>query len=252
MPKHPVGRDPYFIAKDGHIIGNDGFIVPISFEEFVGRYPTYLRSRVRVWAPYRSDTEDLESELAIFLMSLPADSKFRMESSSRFPCGCKDRIQTFDPDRAYGASAPRFFNYTKLILKRRLIYLWYKASRSPERWKSELACAPMDQVEFGLVDDCLRQLSNQPNTFEKVYEDAIENQILVAEFLAFVRIHNPELLEWVAAIQKTDTYVEAGHALGITGKTFNRGRSRLAYLYQCFETGTGPQRQRKERMSPPR
>jgi hypothetical protein len=112
-PEKP-GRagDLYTISEDGHFIGQDGFVVPRSFEGFFERHPRYVRGRVRLCWPNGTDSEreDHESELLIFLMSLPDKSMFRAQGYNGFPDGCRDRIQTFNPDLAYGASEPRFFN----------------------------------------------------------------------------------------------------------------------------------------------
>jgi hypothetical protein len=77
------------------------------------------------------------------------------------------------------------------------------------------------------------------------YDQAIQNGILVDEFFRFVKIHNPELLEVIRAIQTTDTYGEAQCAVGLTERLFIRARSRLVVLYSCFDKGTDPPRQRK-------
>jgi hypothetical protein len=110
-------RDLYTVSKDGHFVGDDGFVVPRSFEEFFERHPRYVRGRVRLRWPNVSsaEREDRENELLIFLMTLPEKSKFRAPGYNGLPQGCRDRIQTFSPDHAYGASKPRFFNYVKSI-----------------------------------------------------------------------------------------------------------------------------------------
>jgi hypothetical protein len=127
--------DLYTVSEDGHFIGQDGFVVPRSFEEFFERHPRYVRGRVRLCSPNGTDSEreDHENELLIFLMSLPDKSKFRALGYNGFPDGCKDRIQTFNPDLAYGASEPRFFNYIKIILTNNLISLWQKDASNPVR-----------------------------------------------------------------------------------------------------------------------
>jgi hypothetical protein len=127
------GVDPHTISEDGHFVGLDGFVVPRSFKEFFERHPRYVRGRVRLCWPEGADSEreDREGELLIFLM--PDKSKFRALSYNGYPDGCKDRIQTFSPGLAYGASAPRFFNYIKIILTNRLVSLWQKAAADPVR-----------------------------------------------------------------------------------------------------------------------
>ncbi len=242
-----VGVTPYTISEDGHFIGQDGFVVPRSFEEFFERHPRYVRGRVRLCWPNGTDLEreDHESELLIFLMSLPDKSKFRALSYNGFPDGCKDRIQTFNPDLAYGASEPRFFNYIKIILTNRLITLWQKAASNPVRASNTSSLYSPEPDGTLLDEDYICALASERGAFGMSYDQAIQNGILVDEFLRFVKNHNPELLEVIRAIQTTDTYVGAQHALGLTERLFIRARSRLVVLYTCFDKGTDPPRQRK-------
>ena len=240
-------RDPYTTSEDGHFIGHDGFVVPRSFEEFFERHPRYVRSRVRLCWPNGSDSEceDQESELLIFLMSLPDKSKFRGLGYNGFPHGCKDRIQTFNPDLAYGASEPRFLNYIKIILTNRLISLWQKAVSNPAH-ASNTSNFYLPEPDGTLFDeDYIYALASERGVFGMSYEQAIQNGILAEEFFRFVKIHNSELLEVIRAIQTTDTYVEAQHTLCLTERLFIRARSRLVILYSCFDKGTDPPRQRK-------
>jgi hypothetical protein len=240
-------RDPYTISEDGHFIGHDGFVVPRSFEEFFERHPRYVRGRARLCWPNGTDSEreDHESELLIFLMSLPDNSKFRALGYNGFPDGCKDRIQTFNPDLAYGASEPRFFNYVKIILTNHLISLWQKAASNPVRASKTSSFYSPEPDGTLLDEDYIYALASERGAFGMSYDQAIENGILVDEFLRFVQNHNPELLEIIRAIQTSDTYVEAQHTLGITERLFIRARSRLMVLYSCFDKGTDPPHQRK-------
>jgi len=239
--------DLYTVSEDGHFIGQDGYVVPRSFEEFFERHPRYVRGRVRLCWPNGTDSEreDHESELLIFLMSLPDESKFRAVGYNGFPYGCKDRIQTFNPDLAYGASEPRFFNYIKIILTNRLISLWQKAALNPVRaFNTSSFYSPAPDGTL-LDEDYIYGGSRDRGAFGISHDQAIQNGILVDEFFRFVKNHNPELLEIIKAIQTTDTYVEAQHTLGLTDRLFIRARSRLVVLYSCFDKGTDPPRQRK-------
>jgi hypothetical protein len=238
--------DLFTVSEDGHFIGQDGFVVPRSFEEFFERHPRYVRGRVHLCWPNgtNSEREDHESELLIFLMSLPAKSRFRALGYNGFPDGCKDRIQTFNPDLAYGASEPRFFNYIKIILTNRLISLWKAASNPVPASKTSSFYSPEPDGTL-LDEDYIYALASERGAFGMSYDQAIQNGILVDEFFRFVENHNPELLEIISAIQTTDTYVEAQHTLGLTERLFIRARRRLVVLYSCFDKGTDPPRQRK-------
>ena len=247
-PKDTGGKwDRFTVSEDGHFIGDDGFVVPRSFEEFFERHPWYVRGRVRQRWPHVSNAEreDRENELLIFLMTLPEKSKFRAPGYNGLPHGCRDRIQTFNPDHAYGASKPRFFNYVKMILANRCTSLSAKASCDPVQRYSTLSLYSLDPGGVVIEEAYINALSGGVGTFGMVYDQVIENRILVDEFLRFVKTYNPELLVIVRAIQMTDTFVEAQHALGFPSRLFTRARNRLVALYACFDKGTSPPRQRK-------
>ena len=125
-----------------------------AFEEFFERHPSYVHGHVRRRWPNLSsaEREDRENELLIFLMTLPEKSKFRAPGYNGLPRGCRDRIQTFNPDHAYGASKPRFFNYVKIILANRCIALSAKASSDPVQRYSTLSLYSLDP-DGGIIDE---------------------------------------------------------------------------------------------------
>lgn len=240
-------RDLYTVSEDGHFVGDDGFVVPRSFKEFFESHPRYVRSRVRLFWPKASgaECEDRESELLIFLMTLPEKSKFRAQGYNGFPQGCRDRIQTFSPDHAYGASKPRFLNYVKMVLTNHCISLSAKASSDPVQRHSMFSLYSLDPSGVVIDEEYINVLSGGGGAFGIIYDQMIENRILVDQFLSFVKTYNPELLVIIRAIQMTDSFVEAQHALGFPSRLFTRARNRLKALYANFEKGTMPPRQRK-------
>ena len=240
-------HDLYTISEDGHFIGDDGFVVPRSFKEFFERHPWYVRGRVRQrWPNVTSaEREDRENELLLFLMTLPEKSKFRAPGYNGLLLGCRDRIQTFSPDQAYGASKPRFFNYAKMILTNSCSSLSAKASSDPVQRYSTLSLYSLDPNGLVIDEAYINALSGGGGAFGMIYDQVIENRILVDEFLRFVKTCNPELLAIIRAIQMTDTFVEAQHVLGFPSRLFTRARNRLVALYANFEKGTIPPRQRK-------
>jgi hypothetical protein len=97
--------DP-FVIRDGRFIGHDGFVVPKDFDEFHERFPQYVRNWVNRHADRSAPKEDLEDwtqDLLIHLQHLPATSKHRV-------AGREDIVQTFDPQKHYGANQARFQN----------------------------------------------------------------------------------------------------------------------------------------------
>ena len=103
------------IAKNGHYVGDDGFVVPRNFGEFYERYPNYVLN----WAKKRlnrftedEDAEDYAQDMLIYLKFSPARS---------FNCGeavkaCRDVIKAFVPAEQGGASEPVFRRYLNAVL----------------------------------------------------------------------------------------------------------------------------------------
>jgi hypothetical protein len=131
--------------------------------------------------------QDHKSELVIFLMSLPDKSKFRAMGYNGVRDGCRDRIQTFNPALAYGASEPRFFNYIKIILTNRLISLWQKAASNPVRASNTSGFYSPEPDGMLLDEDYIYALTSERGAFGMSYDQAIQNGILVDEFFRFVK-----------------------------------------------------------------
>jgi len=216
--------DPFTISEDGHIVGHDGFVIPKDFAEFYAWFPQYVRNFVR-WnpAPF-ADREDREQQLLMHLMTLPEDSKFRQ-------AGCRDRIEAFRPD-ACGASEKRFFWYIDHCLRNHYYSQWRRVAANPVRRPGE----PFDE----------RYVYSQVSRwFSASRIPSAEQTAIVAEFLTFVEEHNPELIPVLNTISQTETFIDAQRTLGMTEKLFQRARNRLVVLYEHFELGEVPPRQRK-------
>jgi hypothetical protein len=223
MTSTKLATDPYTISDDGHIIGHDGFVVPKDFAEFYDRFPSHVRRFVRWKRTPVEDREDCEQQLLMHLMTLPGDSKLRQ-------AGCRDRIEAFRPD-AYGASEKRFFGYVNHCLRNHYSQ-WRRVFSNPVR----SAVEPFDE---GYV---YSQVSKWFSASRIPYPD---QSVMVAEFLAFVEEHNPELISVLNTIGQAETFIDAQRMLGMTEKLFLRARNRLVVLYEHFELGEVPPRQRK-------
>src|ERR1700748_1778613 len=112
--------DTFHIAPDGAIISWDGFCVPRSFAEFNERFPDHVRRFAAARDKY--DREDLVSDLNLYLMTAPPPGRF---------FGCQDRCQTFDPQRADGATESRFLGYINEILTNHFLTLTRKKKITP-------------------------------------------------------------------------------------------------------------------------
>jgi len=110
---HSEGQ--FSIARDGHFVGDDGWVVPKNFDEFHERYPKYMLN----WVQKRlnrfevdEDVEDYTQDLLIHLKFSPARSFNRGEGDK----ACRDLIEAFDPYKEGGASEPTFRKYLNTVL----------------------------------------------------------------------------------------------------------------------------------------
>ncbi len=144
---------------EGHFVGHDGFVVPADFNEFFTRFPQLVLAYVRRRRQHGAD--DLESELLLYLMTLPQRSKYR-------EAGLTDRIQTFDPARSYGASRARWQNWLNSLLHNRLC---------------NLMCQ-LTPPSVGL--DAITELACQAQQLSTA-------EVYVARFASFAETHRPGL-----------------------------------------------------------
>lgn len=113
--------------REGHFIGQDGFVVPNSFAEFHERFPTYVadwvRKRVRGCVS-KHEAEDWTQELLLHLAALPRVSVWRER-------GKEDVIQTYSPERMQGANQARFRSFINNCLTNKFNTLYAKWRKGP-------------------------------------------------------------------------------------------------------------------------
>lgn len=109
------------------------FRIPDKFAEFYKKYPTYIRNFVRSYMRRRpiQEQQDRESELISFLLSIPAESKFRLPGANGIPGGRTDRIMTFNPERSHGDSPDHFFGYINRIIRNQFLSLEARTQSNP-------------------------------------------------------------------------------------------------------------------------
>lgn len=243
----PWKLDPYTISEDGHVVGQDGFVVPKDFAEFYERFPQHVRNFVHAHWTHASDTdrEDREHELLLHLMTLPADSKFRQPGYNGIENGCEDRIQVFHPDSAYGASAKRFFWYINHCLRNHYFSQGRKAISNPVRRASTMSLNSADAAGEIIDEEYVFSRISKEYSSGCNYNHMLVEGVIVNEFLEYVEEHNPELISVLDVIGAADTFVDAQRMLGMSEKLFLRARNRLVVLHKHFLAGEVPPRQRK-------
>ena len=238
--------DPYTIV-DGRYVGHDGFVVPRNFDEFLSRFPRYVRSWVWKHAGTTARLEDVEDwtqELTIHLMALPASSRYRS-------MGKADLIETFDPQRHYGANAARFWNYINLCLTNRFRTILSARKNDAIRRPGNLAlCVLPDDEQEGVNDEFCHRRSAQLRAASFATQQQAGDREVAGEFVAFIeRSDGASCRGVVEAILETNSFVEAADSLGMTDGQFERMHRRLRQIGVCFETGAPvPLQRRPNRM----
>jgi hypothetical protein len=247
--------DQFYIAADGHFIGDDGFVVPQDFTEFTQRFPKYIDSWVRRrlgGQGIEEDIEDWRQELIIHLKYLPPTSKHR-------GLGKEDVVQTFNPFAQYGASERRWRHYINNCLANKFNTIHGKKIKNPVCRPGNLTVASMTSPDHtGEVSDEYvysksEYLSNATDREEKNKND----MSFAKRFFDYVQVVEPEVFPILEAVyiagSSTDTVKEfcktcsrlattkeraeglhTDHEIGLSQKEFNRARNRLKALGVAF------------------
>lgn len=244
----PYTGDPFSVSKDGHYVGNDGYIIPKTFAEFYEKHPNYVRRWASKWLHKSEDDDavrDWEQDLLLYLHYLPETSRARTPND-RHPKGCTDVIQCFDPFRQYGASERRFRNYLNICLHNRSLTINGRQSKNPIYRRDNLAIGTPDENDVVVIDD--EYVHSHSEALERKAEEAsanVEKRILVKRFMEYVLDAQPELYDTLLAISETGTLRDAQEVLGVDEATFNRDRKRIIQLKEAFMDGGPVQKQRK-------
>jgi hypothetical protein len=232
VEKRAYRRDPFEI-RDGRYVGHDGFVVPKDFNEFYQRFPNYVRQWVSThasrWAS-EQDVEDWTQELLIHLFRLPVKSVHRK-------AGNDDIIQTFDPEKHYGANEARFRNYVNLCLMNKFRTMHSRRMKDALCRPNKLSIDGTLESDYSVTEDFCHSNSPQWRETATTHDRQAGERVLVQDFLHFVGKHDRRILSVVEVLLKTETQTEAANALGLTENEFARIRRRLDKLRNCFVTG---------------
>ena len=147
--------DVFYVAADGHFIGDDGFVVPQDFHEFFKRFPNFVRNWVKkrlYKSASEADIEDWSHDLLFHLQFLPDESKHR-------EVGKTDVVQTFDPFKQYGASERRFRHYLNRCLINKFRTVGSKFSRNPLSCPANVSLSSDENVEYDGQQEAVQELT---------------------------------------------------------------------------------------------
>lgn len=247
--------DPFYISFDGHYIGEDGFVVPKDFDEFLERYPKYIGTWVRRRLNGQGIEEDIEDwcqDLIIHMKYLPPKSKHRA-------LGKLDVIETFDPFAQYGASERRWRNYVNYCLANKYNTIHGKRTKNPvcRAGNLSLVSETSPDMHGEVTDEYVHSNSTILSNATDREDKKAENTYFTHKFVAYVQAQDPEVFPVLEAIyvagSSTDTIKEfcqtckklattkelelgehEGHEVGMSPKEFNRARNRLKQLAGMF------------------
>ena len=205
----PSYEGDVFTSNGTHFVGDDGFIVPNSFEEMEERYPNYVRNWVcrRIQKlPYDPTVEDWASELSLFLRSLPPTSKMKAR-------GFVDVIDVYNPWSSFGASARRFFGYVNRCLANRHFTISVKQKKDALNsfcvypYTAQVAGGNQkawDDGEEPSYEGFIVDQSAMVQEMMDTEEASIYKNIFVERFVDFVEKERPELVATARAIMNEE------------------------------------------------
>jgi hypothetical protein len=217
-----------YMSPDGHYVGADGFVVPMGFDEFITRYPDYVKAyaykhmhRLR-GIRYDPDTfEDVASELTLFLFALSPGRKAYRE-------GKRSYVECFDPFLQFGAKKGQFFNYINLILSNRFSsYVYNDLTKDPSLNGFHLAWTDGE----GEQDTQESHLVAQVTAPRVTMEDQIIGDLHVEALIAKAKTLMPKESAQVEAVLRSvlvhDKRADVATAAGLSKEAVSKILKRL-------------------------
>jgi hypothetical protein len=242
--------DPFMVKEDGHFVGNDGWMVPMDFDEFYSRYPRYVLN----WVKKRlnrfvvdEDVEDWTQDLLIHMKFLPQASKHRLPGANMRLNGCADVVETFNPYQQYGASEPRFRNYINFCLANKFNTVQSKRQKNPVCRLGNVAFGvSLDEADPTINSDEFihsnsQHLATQAERMQKQHDD----RLYTNQFKDYVHKEDPTVFPAIGALEACGPMGEAAEYMGVTEPEFARYRARLKQLAECFLKNAAAPKQRK-------
>lgn len=234
----PPYEGDVFTSDGDHFVGDDGFVVPNSFEEMEIAYPNYVRNwvcRRLQKMPFDSAVEDWTSELSLFLRILPPTSKMKAR-------GFKDVVDVFNPWSSFGASARRFFGYINRCLANKHFTITVKQKKDALNGFSVIpyhASPTSDNdddfphYQFNTERSSEGFIVDQSSVIQEMMKEqqaSVYKTLFVERFLNLVEQERPELLA-TAQVIMTETKVS-------DPAQFQRDRRALVSLGKSYLKGS--------------
>ena len=161
-------REAWTTDETGHLVGDDGFVVPKTFAEFYERFPDYAKRTALAYLRCDVDTvEDTTQTIWALLM--------------------RNRvIEKFDPARMRGCNQRRFYWYLGMCVRRRAITTWNANNEEP----SHNAVSIDGDVENGFTEERVHVARLLPVT-----ELDLTDQLFIDQFKRYVSETQPKMAE---------------------------------------------------------
>ena len=168
-------------------------------------------------------------------------------TSKHREAGKEDIVQTFDPNKHYGANQARFQNYINLCLTNRFRTLRSKRMKDALSQPGNMSLDTQRERGdlFSVSDEFCHSHSEHLQRAGKASEKRDRDRAFIGEFVDFVRREDPNSLAAIESLLATGTQGAAGVFLGMTESPLARTRNRLRQLGRCFLDGEPVPRQRK-------
>jgi hypothetical protein len=190
------------------------------------------------------DLQDWTQDLLLHLKTLPITSKHRAD-------GKTDIVQTFNPNRHFGASQPRFQNYINLCLANKFRTMYAGRMKNPLCRPGNLSFSEQITDDGGQGSDeyCHIHSTHLRKLAERL-EKGEQDRHQIAEIAYFVYRTDAAALPILEAILLVGTQPRAARLLRISEYCFVFMYGRLLELARCFVNGEpvtkrrGPYRKR--------
>lgn len=193
-----------------------------------------------LWRGVRpEDVDDWTQDLTVHLLALSTRSKYRDD-------GKQDLVQTFDPQRHYGANEARFWNYINLCLTNKFRTMYTARMTEPICRPGNVSLCGHSDAEGGGVDDefCHLHSARLRMASESLLKQT-QDRCFIGEFTEFIPRNDADALRGIEGILAGGSRDDAAEFLGVTDAQFGRIRNRLRLLGRYFEAGRTVPKQRK-------
>lgn len=217
--------ETWSVDETGHYVGNDGFVCPKTFAEYIERFPNGVASHVSFYSklPYHMH-EELVANLHLFMVH-------------------RKIVEKFDPAKRNGCSIRLFLDWIRFCLKR-------KSQTITNKWKTDALAHKMDMAinyKFGtpnwlgfvakVQDEATRDKAEQQ---QEIISGGVNARQWLTKFRVFIADQRAQYLPVFDLRCKDLTYAEIAKELGVSSTTADNHMVNVRGLAKHFVSGTTP------------